>query len=410
MLTYIQHVESAMQDLQQGKMVILIDSPDRENEGDLIFPAEMATPEKINFMIRHCSGIICLSLDETFINKLGLKPMVPLDENTSHRKTPFTLSIEAKHGVSTGVSAHDRAKTILTAIDENSTPDDLVKPGHIFPLHAKKEGVLERAGHTEGAVDLVRLAGFKSAAVLCEIMNPDGSMARGKELKKFADTHQLKILSIEDLIHYRFYHETLIEEEVSATLPIKSYGAFEINVIKEKQTQHEHIILTKNFASSIPPLVRIHSCCITGDLFGSERCDCHQQLNYSLKKISQEGGILIYLNQEGRGIGLFNKIKAYALQEKGLDTIEANQKLGMPADAREYFLAANILRNRGIYHVRLLTNNPAKAEGLKKYGITIEYEKMPIFCSAHNKNYLYTKKMKLNHFINDEALLKEDVI
>jgi len=405
MLTYTERVESALNDLKQGKMIILTDSPDRENEGDLIFPAEITTPEKINFMIQHCSGIICLSLDDTFINKMGLKPMVYPDENTSSRETPFTVSIEAKHGITTGVSAQDRAKTILTAINDNAVQDDLVKPGHIFPLHAKKHGVLARAGHTEGAMDLARLAGFKSAAVLCEIMNLDGSMAKGKDLTEFANKHQLQILSIEDLIQYRLSRENFIEEEVSAKLPTHSYGVFDLSVVREKITQNEHIVLTKEVTGSVSPLVRVHSCCITGDLFGSQRCDCNQQLNYSLQKISQEGGILIYLNQEGRGIGLFNKIKAYALQEKGFDTIEANQKLGMPVDAREYFIAANILRNRGINGIRLLTNNPAKVEGLKKYGITnIECENMPVFCNSHNKNYLYTKKTKLNHFINDDAL------
>lgn len=409
MLTYIERVESALNDLKNGKMIILTDSPDRENEGDLIFPAEVTTAEKISFMIQHCSGIICLSLDEFFIDKMELQPMVHPYKNTSSRGTPFTVSIEAKQGVTTGVSANDRAKTILTVLDNQSTAEDIVQPGHIFPLHAKTHGVLERAGHTEGAVDLVRLAGFKPAAVLCEIMNPDGTMTKGHELVEFAQKNNLQILTIEDLIQYRLRHENLIEEEVSAKLPIRSHGVFDISVVREKVTKNEHIVLSKKLTSSSSPLlVRVHSCCITGDLFGSERCDCNQQLNFSLKKISEEGGILIYLNQEGRGIGLFNKIKAYALQEKGLDTIEANQKLGMPIDAREYYIAANILRNRDIKHIRLLTNNPEKVSSLKKYGIeTVELEQMSVSYNQHNKNYLQVKKTRLNHFINDDVLSEE---
>ncbi len=402
MLTSQQRVESALHDLKQGKMIILTDHPDRENEGDLIFPAEVTTPEKINFMLRHGSGIVCLSLDETLTQKMGLNFMVSPTENTSNRGTPFMVSIEAKKGVTTGVSAHDRAKTILTAIDDASTKDDLVKPGHIFPLCAKKMGVLERAGHTEGAVDLARLAGFKSAAVLCEIMNQDGSMTRGKDLVTFAKEHQLHLLSITDLIEYRLTRENLIEEEASATLPLNNYGNFTINVIREKISGTEHIVLKKEVENTKhAPLVRIHSSCATGDLFGSQRCDCNQQLHYSLEKISQEGGILIYLYQEGRGIGLLNKIKAYALQEKGLDTVQANQALGLPVDAREYYIVANILRNQGIQHIRLLTNNPQKIAALKKYGITkIEHEKTPVFSNKHNKDYLSVKKDQLHHFID----------
>lgn len=412
MLTFIERVESALKDLKNGKMIILTDSPDRENEGDLIFPAEITTPEKINFMIQHCSGIICLSLSDFFIKKMGLQSMVFPYDNTSSRGTPFTVSIEAAQGITTGVSARDRATTILTVLKDDASPKDILKPGHIFPLHAKTHGVLERAGHTEGSVDLMHLAGFKSAAVICEIMNPDGSMSKGQELIDFADKFNLQILTIEDLIQYRLCHENLIEEEVSAKLPIQSYGLFDISVVREKVTKNEHIVLSKKVPEPVSPtLVRVHSCCITGDLFGSERCDCKQQLNYSLKRISEEGGLLIYLNQEGRGIGLFNKIKAYALQEKGLDTIEANQELGMPVDAREYFIAANILRNRGIEHIRLLTNNPEKVSSLKKYGIkNVDREKISVLSNQHNQNYLHVKKTRLNHIINDDSVPIDEII
>jgi len=394
MQSHIERVESAIRDLQQGKMIILIDNPDRENEGDIIFPAETITPEVVNFMIRYCSGIICLSMLGDQLKKLGLTYMVQPDENSSVNKTPFTISIEAKKGVTTGVSAHDRAKTILTAIHQDTGPEDIVKPGHIFPLHAKKGGVLERAGHTEGAIDLVTIAGFKPSAVLCEIMNPDGSMAKGIDLENFAKEHQLQILSIEDIIAYRLSKENLIAEETSATLPIESHGTFKITVIKEKFSDNEHIVLENQNIKSIQPLlVRIHSSCVTGDIFDSKRCDCKQQLNYSLKKISEEGGILIYLAQEGRGIGIFNKIKSYFLQENGLDTIEANQKLGFPADSRKYYIAANFLRNRNITDIRLLTNNPNKISDLKYYGISsVIQEPIPIFCNAHNVKYLSAKK------------------
>jgi len=402
MQSYIERVESAMNDLRVGKMIILIDHPDRENEGDLIFPAEIITPDIVNFMIRKGSGIICLSLMGDQLKKLGLTYMVSPHENTSHRRTPFTVSIEAKEGVTTGVSAEDRATTILTAVKHDANDQDIVKPGHIFPLYAKEQGVFERQGHTEGAIDLVRLAGFSPAAVLCEVMNPDGSMSKGHTLHAFAKQHQLKILSIEDIIHYRFSHENLIADEASSKLPIEPYGTFKITVIKEKINNTEHIILSTLKKSKYPPLVRIHSSCITGDLFGSRRCDCNKQLHYALQKMSVEGGMLIYLNQEGRGVGLFNKIKSYSLQEKGLDTVEANQSLGLPVDSREYYLAANILRNKKMNHIRLLTNNPLKIMGLQKYGISIvQREAIPVFYNEQNKKYLQAKKEKLHHVIHD---------
>jgi 3,4-dihydroxy 2-butanone 4-phosphate synthase / GTP cyclohydrolase II len=352
-------------------------------------------------MIRNGSGIICLPLLEPQLKKLGIPLMVPKHENTSPKGTPFTVSIEAKHGVSTGVSAADRAQTILTAVAETTTAEDIVKPGHIFPLQARQAGVLERAGHTEGAIDLVRLAGFKPAAVLCEVMNPDGTMACGRALENFANQHQIKMLSIEDIIQYRLCKENLIEEEVSANLPLDEYGQFRIFIVREKISGKEHLVLTKGQLNSNEPIiVRVHSACITGDLFGSKRCDCNKQLHYALKKISEEGGILIYLNQEGRGIGLFNKIKAYSLQEKQFDTVEANEQLGLPIDSRNYSIAANILRNWNISHIRLLTNNPEKIQDIKKYGIQhVEKEVLPTFHNEHNYHYLKTKKEKLNHNI-----------
>ena len=395
------NVKIAIDELRKGKMIILTDHPSREDEGDFVFPAEIITPDIINFMIRNGSGIICLSLTAGQLKKLNLSYMVSPHENTSHRGTPFTVSIEAREGVTTGVSAKDRVTTILTATKKDATSEDIVKPGHIFPLHAHESGVLVRQGHTEGAVDIVRLARFSPAAVLCEMMNPDGTMAKGKKLRQFAKQHNIKILSIEDIITYRLCQENLILDEIETKLPTEKYGTFALSVIKEKFNGHEHIILTNNNILKNPPLIRIHSACITGDLFGSKRCDCNMQLHYSLQKIGEEGGSLIYLNQEGRGIGLFNKIKAYSLQENGLDTVEANHHLGLPVDSREYYLAANILRNKNIHHIRLLTNNPHKITNLKKYGIShVQREEIPIFCNEHNKNYLKVKKEKLHHVIN----------
>ncbi|OGT35358.1 MAG: bifunctional 3,4-dihydroxy-2-butanone 4-phosphate synthase/GTP cyclohydrolase II [Gammaproteobacteria bacterium RIFCSPHIGHO2_12_FULL_37_14] len=398
-------INLAINDLKQGKMIILIDDPDRENEGDLIIPAEKITPEIMNFMIRQGTGIVCLSLAENQLAKLKLPLMLSSDENTSSRGTPFTISIDAKDGISTGVSAADRTQTIQVAINDDVQPEQLVKPGHIFPLRAKHHGVLERQGHTEGAIDIVRLAGFKPAAVLCEIMNPDGTMASGNQLTQFAQTHQLNTLAISDILTYRLARENMIAEEVSTTLPIEQYGDFAMTVIREKITEHEHMILTKQKINAIQPtLVRIHSSCVTGDLFASKRCNCHAELHYSLQRIQDEGGILIYLNQEGRGIGLLNKIKAYALQDTGLDTVEANEQLGLPIDARNYAIAANILRNLNIKQIRLITNNPNKVSDLKKYGIhEVIRESLPIFPNKHNYHYLKTKKEKLHHLIHFSA-------
>lgn len=406
MQTYIHRVEAALHDLQHHKMVILCDDPERENEGDLIFPAEFTHAAWINFMIKYCSGIICLSLTEEKLAHLALPLMVSPQQNTSHRGTPFTVSIEAKHGVTTGVSAADRAHTILTVMQKDVKASDLVRPGHIYPLQAKPGGVLERAGHTEGAIDLMRLAGLQPAAVLCEVMNADGTMAKGAELAAFAKAHEIRILAMADLIAYRRYRENLIAEQMTAHLPLAQYGEFEMTVVREKITGLEHIVLTKKTLTTKPLLVRVHSTCMTGDLFGSQRCDCQQQLHYALQRIAAEGGMLIYLNQEGRGIGLFNKIKAYALQEQGLDTIEANHSLQLPADSREYYIAANILRNANISKIRLLTSNPHKINQLLKYGMAeVQAENMPVFCNEYNKNYLVTKKNKLQHFLNSELLV-----
>lgn len=402
MLTYIERVETAIAALKQGKMVILTDHPDRENEGDLIVPAETMTVEQMNFMIRYGSGIICLPMSTELLSHLQLPLMIPPTDNSSTYHTPFSVSIDAKHGISTGVSAQDRTVTVRTAIDPSTRPCDLVKPGHMFPLQARDGGVLERQGHTEGSTDLMALAGFKKAAVLGEVMNPDGSMATGDELTAFAKTHDLCMVSIDDLISYRLLHENMITEEAHTDLPLDEYGHFQLTVLREKMHDGEQLVLFKPpIHPDQPLLVRVHSACTTGDLFGSNRCDCHQQLHHSLERISQEGGMLIYLQQEGRGIGLFNKIKAYALQEKGLDTVEANEKLGLPIDARNYALAANILRNRHYHHIRLLTNNPEKINDMRRYGITqVEREPMPSFHNEFNQHYLTTKKNKLNHAIN----------
>ncbi len=407
MSTYKQRVEAALAELRAGKMIILTDDAARENEGDFIFPAEKITPESMNFMIRHGSGIVCLTLTAEKGKQLGLKFMVPAHENTAQRGTPFTVSIEAKKGVATGVSAADRVTTILAAMQPSASADDLCSPGHVFPLIANPEGVLARAGHTEGSVDLMRLAGLQPAAVLCEVMNPDGTMAQGETLTAFAAAHQLTILTMRDLVDYRLATESLVTDEVSATLPTDKYGTLQMTVVKEKISGREHVVLVKENKNNVlgtasaPMLVRVHSACMTGDIFGSARCDCQQQLHYGLQKISEEGGMLIYLAQEGRGIGLFDKIRAYALQEKGLDTVQANHELNLPVDARHYAIAASILRHRQITHVRLLTHNPAKINDLKKYGVmAVTREVMPVFAHAGNQDYLVTKKEKMMHLLD----------
>lgn len=392
-------VETAIESLKQGKMILLTDPIDRENEGDFVFPAETITPEIMNFMIRHGSGIVCVSLPEEHLKRLQLPFMVPDHQNTSRFHSPFTVSVEAREGVTTGVSATDRTKTVQTLMNPQSKPEDLARPGHIYPLQAKSGGVLARNGHTEGSLDLVKLAGFQPGAVICEAMNTDGTMTKGKDLVTLAKQHDIPLLTIDDLIIYRLSTENLIEDIAEASLPTEHYGNFQIIIMKEKYTYQEHTVLFKQPKNNPQPvLVRIHSCCQTGDLFGSLRCDCQKQLEYSLKKIREEGGLLIYLNQEGRGIGLFNKIKAYALQETGLDTVEANLELGFPADSRAYHIVPSILRQMNIQSIRLLTNNPKKITELKQYGFSdVERESMPVFVNPLNQHYLSTKKDRLNH-------------
>ncbi len=403
-------VKSAILALKEGKMILLIDPLDRENEGDFVFPAESITPEAMSFMIHHGTGIVCFSLPEEHLRRLELPLMIPNEKNNTPHNTPFTVPVDAKKGVTTGVSAADRAKTVQIMMDDKTKPDDLVRPGHVYPLQAREGGVLVRNGHTEGALDIVKLAGFKPGAVICEAINPDGTMVKGDDLIALARKHDLAILSIDDLVTYRLATENLIDGIADATLPTEKYGDFQISIIKEKYTHLEHTVLYKapkkpyqnpnsvTISHEPPILVRIHSCCQTGDLFGSLRCDCQKQLEYSLEKIRQKGGVLIYLSQEGRGIGLFNKIKAYALQEKGMDTVEANLELGLAVDSRSYAIVPSILRHLNIHQIRLLTNNPQKIEELQRYGFThVEREAMPVFENPQNSNYLTTKKDKLNH-------------
>ncbi|WP_342219863.1 GTP cyclohydrolase II [Rickettsiella endosymbiont of Miltochrista miniata] len=395
------NIDRALEDLRLGKMIVLFDHENRENEGDLVLAADRVTPEAINFMAQYGRGLICLALAEEDIKRLQIPMMV--EHSTNPFNTAFTASIEAAAGVTTGISAADRARTIQVAINPESGPRDIVMPGHIFPLRARKGGILERMGQTEGSTDLTRLAGLKSAAVICEIMNPDGSMARFPDLEKFAKQHQLALLSIRDLIQYRLQTETLVKEIASIGLPTEDYGDLTVKLFESCLDKHHHLALIKEkpAASNQPTLVRIHSECFTGDLFGSARCDCGWQLHESLAQISQQGGILLYLRQEGRGIGLLNKLKAYALQDQGLDTVEANQKLGFGSDDRNYWIGAQMLQNLKILQVKLLTNNPQKIIDLEQYGIEV-VERIPLIAQPNSTNhtYLKTKQTKLGHLLN----------
>lgn len=393
-------IVSAIEDLKKGKLIIVVDDEDRENEGDFITAAENATPEVINFMSTHGRGLICASLTEERCAELNLQPMVT--DNTSLHETAFTISVDLLgNGCTTGISAHDRSKTVMALVNPDTRPEDLGRPGHIFPLKAKKGGVLRRSGHTEATIDLSRLAGFAPAGVLVEIMNEDGSMARLPQLKEIAKRFDLKLVSIKDLIEYRLQQETLIKEEVRVKMPTR-YGSFELIAFEQINTGEIHLALKKGeWQKDEPILVRVHSSCMTGDILGSLRCDCGEQLHHALKMVEQAGkGIVLYMNQEGRGIGLLNKLKAYKLQEEGLDTVEANLELGFDMDGRDYGVGAQILRHLGVSKMKLMTNNPRKRAGLLGYGLeVVENVKIEMATNPHNEKYLQTKKDKLGHEI-----------
>lgn len=393
-------IEEAIADIQAGKVIIVVDDEDRENEGDFLTAARNATPEVINFMATHGRGLICVPLIEDRCDELGLDLMVR--ENSATYETPFTVSVDLNgHGCTTGISAQDRSKTVQALIDPNTKPEELGKPGHIFPLRARRGGVLRRAGHTEASVDLSRLAGFEPAGVIVEIMNEDGTMARMPQLLEIAEKFDLKIVTIEDLIAYRMKHESLIERVVDVKMPTDR-GDFKLFAFKQTTNDMEHLALVKGtWEEDEPVLVRVHSSCLTGDIFGSCRCDCGPQLEAAMRKVEQVGkGVIVYMNQEGRGIGLMNKLKAYKLQEEGLDTVEANLKLGFKMDQRDYGIGAQILRDLGVRKMKLMSNNPKKRTGLIGYGLEIvENVALEIESNQHNELYLKTKKEKMGHIL-----------
>jgi 3,4-dihydroxy 2-butanone 4-phosphate synthase/GTP cyclohydrolase II len=407
-------VEEALEDIRAGKMVVVCDAEDRENEGDLTLAAQFATPENINFMAREGRGLICLALTAQRCDELGLDLMAA--KNESAFETAFTISVEAREGVTTGISAHDRAHTIQVAIDPRSRPDDLVQPGHVFPLKARSGGVLERTGQTEAGVDLARLAGLIPAAVICEIMNDDGTMARVKDLIPYCERHSLKMITVADLIKYRRRTERLVERVAEASLPTE-FGEFGVVGYRSLLDNKHHVALVKGDVRTAAErgesvMVRVHSECLTGDVFHSLRCDCGQQLADALKRIESEGlGVLLYLSQEGRGIGLLNKLKAYKLQEDGFDTVDANLELGLPADLRDYGIGAQILVDLGLRSIRILTNNPKKIVGLEGYGLTVT-DQIPIeqVPGEHNRDYLRVKRDRLGHTLHHQGLpLDEDM-
>lgn len=393
-------IPEAIEDLKSGKFVIVVDDEGRENEGDIIVAAEKVTPEAINFMAKHARGLICVPMNGKRLDELRIPLMVR--ENTAPFDSAFTVSVEARHNVTTGISAHDRATTVKVLIDPTTRPDDIVSPGHMFPLRAREGGVLVRAGHTEAAVDLARLAGLYPAAVICEVMNDDGTMARLPDLERLATEYGFKIVSVAQLIAYRRRHDTLVKRVAEARLPT-AYGEFTAIAYRSVINPDEHVALVKGEVDGDEPiLVRVHSECLTGDVFGSLRCDCGKQIPMAMEAIASEGrGVFLYMRQEGRGIGLHNKIKAYALQDQGMDTVEANEELGFPPDLREYGIGAQILVDLGVRNMRLLTNNPKKVIGLDGYGLRV-VETLPIMAPAtpENVHYLETKREKLGHLIN----------